>query len=182
MKDLQQIRQRVFMVLAILGVINLGLLIYLLWPGSSVTAQKEQAQGLQRQYTALHSEVAPLEGIEGKLVQTRTDIKNLNKDSVPSRASEISLHLEKISQATGVQNQGLHYSTKATPDKGDLPGLQRLDIETSVSGDYPKLAHFINSIEQEKVLFVIDQVALSSQQTGMVTLQIRLHTFLKDAA
>lgn len=180
MRHLQKIRQRVFTILAILGVICVGFLVYLLWPGSSVGAQKEQAANLKQQYNALSREVEPLNGIEGKLMQTRTDIKNLYKDAVPNRASEISLRLEKISQAVGVQSQGVRYNSK-TPDKDDLPGLQRLEIETSVSGEYPKLAHFINSIEQDKMLFVIDQVALSSQQSGIVTLQIKLHTFLKES-
>jgi Tfp pilus assembly protein PilO len=181
MRDLQKIRQRVFTVLAILGFICAGLLVYLLWPGSSISAQREQAEALQQQYKSLSHEVEPLNGIEGKLMQTRADIKNFYKVTVPSRASEISLRLEKISQDAGVQNQGIRYSSKATSEKNDLPGLQRQEIETSVSGEYPKLAHFINAIEQDKVLFVIDEVTLSSQQNGMVTLQIKLHTFLKEA-
>ena len=181
MRDLQKIRQRVFTVLAILGFICAGLLVYLLWPGSSISAQREQAEALQQQYKSLSREVEPLNGIEGKLMQTRADIKNFYRDTVPSRASEISLRLEKISQDSGVQNQGIRYSSKTTSDKNDLPGLQRLEIDTSVSGEYPKLAHFINAIERDKVLFVIDQVTLTSQQSGMVTLQIKLHTFLKEA-
>jgi Tfp pilus assembly protein PilO len=181
MRDLQKIRQRVFTVLAILGFICAGLLVYLLWPGSSISAQREQAEALQQQYKSLSREVEPLNGIEGKLMQTRADIKNFYKDTVPGRASEISLRLEKISQDSGVQNQGIRYSSKTTSDKNDLPGLQRLEIDTSVSGEYPKLAHFINAIERDKVLFVIDQVTLTSQQSGMVTLQIKLHTFLKEA-
>jgi Tfp pilus assembly protein PilO len=181
MRDLQKIRQRVFTVLAILGFICAGLLVYLLWPGSSISAQKEQAEALQQQYKTLSHEVEPLNGIEGKLMQTRADIKKFYRDTVPIRASEVSLRLETISQGAGVQNQGIRYSNKTTPDKNDLPGFQRLDIDTSVSGEYPKLAHFINAIEQDKVMFVIDQVTLSSQQNGMVTLQIKLHTFLKEA-
>jgi type IV pilus assembly protein PilO len=180
MRDLQQIRKRAFTILAILGVISIGFLIYLLWPGASVSAHKEQADALQQQYTTLQHEVEPLNGIEGKLVQTRADVKDLQQESIPSHASEISLRLEKISLAVGVQSQGVRYSTKP-PEKDDLQGLQRLDIETSVSGEYPKLAHFINAIEQDKMLFVIDQVSLSGQESGVVTLQIRLHTFLKEA-
>src|SRR6266852_5437518 len=147
MRHLQKIRQRVFTILAILGVICVGFLVYLLWPGSSVGAQKEQAANLKQQYNALSREVEPLNGIEGKLMQTRTDIKNLYKDAVPNRASEISLRLEKISQAVGGQSQGVRYNSKT----------------------------------QDKMLFVIDQVALSSQQSGIVTLQIKLHTFLKES-
>jgi Tfp pilus assembly protein PilO len=183
MRDLQKIRQRVFTILAVLGLMCMGFIAYLLWPGSSVTAQRAQEASLQQQFKALSHDVEPLNGIEGKLMQTRADIKDFYKDTVPSRASEISLRLEKISQSVGVQNQGLRYSAKTSTDrtdKEDLPGLQRLDIDTSVTGDYPKLAHLINAIEQDKTFFVIDQVSLSSQQSGMVTLQIRLHTFLKE--
>jgi Tfp pilus assembly protein PilO len=180
MRDLQKLRQRVFTILAILSVICIGILVYLLWPGSSVSAQKEQAASLEQQYKSLSREVEPLNGIEGKLMQTRTDIKNLYKESVPSRASEISIRLEKISQAAGVQNQGIRYSAKP-PSQAEFPGLQHLEIETAVSGEYPKLAHFINGIEQDKMIFVIDQVSLTSQQSGMVTLQIKLHTFLKES-
>jgi Tfp pilus assembly protein PilO len=181
MRDLQKIRQRVFTILAVLGLLCLGFTVYLLWPGASVTAQKAQEASLQQQFRSLSREVEPLSGIEGKLMQTRVDIKNLYKDTVPTRASEISLRMERISQNVGVQNQGLHYGTKTTTDKDDIPGLQRLDIDTSVSGDYPKLAHFINAIEQDKTFFVIDQISLTSQQSGVVTLQIKLHTFLKEA-
>jgi len=180
MRDLQQIRKRVFTVLVVLGVISIGFLVYLLWPGTSVSAQKEQADALQQQYITLQHDVEPLNGIEGKLVQTRADVKDLYKDSVPSHASEISLRLEKISLASGVQSEGVRYTTK-NPDKDDPPGLQHLDIETSVTGEYPKIAHFINAIEQDKMLFVIDEVSVRSQQSGMVTLQIKLHTFLKEA-
>lgn len=180
MRDLEQIRKRVYTVLGILGGISVLLLVYLLWPGTSVSAQKAQADSLEQQYRSLAREVEPLNGIEGKLVQTRADVKDLYKASVPSRASEISLRLEKISQAVGIQSQGVRYTTKSS-DKDDLPGLQRLEIDTSVTGEYPKLAHFINAIEQDKMLFVIDEVALSSQQSGMVTLQIKLHTYLKEA-
>jgi len=180
MRDLQKIRQRVFAVLAVLGLLCMGFIAYLLWPGASVTAQRAQEASLQQQFKTLSHDVEPLNGIEGKLVQTRADIKDFYRDTVPSRASEISLRLEKISQTVGVQSQGVRYSQKTSTDKEDLPGLQRLDIDTSVTGDYPKLAHLINAIEQDKTFFVIDQVSLSSQQSGMVTLQIRLHTFLKE--
>src|ERR1700755_2657940 len=134
MRDLQQIRKRVFTVLAVLGVISLGFIVYLLWPGASVSAQKEQAEALQQQYTTLQHDVEPLNGIEGKLVQTRADVKDLQKESIPSRASEISLRLEKISLAAGVQGEGVRYTPK-NPDKDDLPGLQRMEIETSVTGE-----------------------------------------------
>jgi hypothetical protein len=61
--------------------------------------------------------------------------------------------------------------------------VQRVEIDTTVSGDYAKVARFINALEQEKLFFVIRQITLNSaQESGTVTLQIKFGTFLKEAA
>jgi hypothetical protein len=51
-----------------------------------------------------------------------------------------------------------------------------------VTGDYAKIARFVNAMEQSKLLFIIDKISLSNQQGGSVTLQISFDTFLKEAA
>jgi hypothetical protein len=69
------------------------------------------------------------------------------------------------------------------PEKGDLPDIQRLQVETTVTGDYAKVARFINSLEQTKTFFVIRQITLNgTQEGGGVNLQIKFDTFLKQSA
>jgi hypothetical protein len=63
-----------------------------------------------------------------------------------------------------------------------LPNLERVNIETAVAGDYLKIAHFINALERDKLLFIIDQIALSAPPGGLVQLQIKFETFMKEAA
>ncbi len=181
MSNLQTVRKRFILVLGILGAVSLVLLVYLLWPGSSIASQTAMEQGLQQQYRALSREVAPLRGIDQKLLQTRTDIANLYQERIPSRSSQISQEVESLVRETGVSSQAIRY-TPQTSQKSELPGVQRIEIETSITGEYEKVARFINALEQDKLFFVINQITLNSQEGGQVTLQIKFETFLRQAA
>lgn len=183
MGNLTKIRQQFILVLAVLGVVDLLLIIYLLLPGSSPSARLAQEQSLQEQVKTLTREVAPLQGIDQKLAQTRVDVKKFYEQKVPNQFSQISQHLEKLMQETGVTSAGIHYTQdKNDPqkDKNDLPDVRRIGIDTTVTGEYSKVARFINAMEQDKYVFIIDQISLSSQESGVISLQIKFETFLKE--
>lgn len=179
MNNLAQIKKRFFAVLGILAAIDIVLIAYLVWPGSSSAGRKAQEEALQQQYRSLAREVAPLKDIDQKLVHTRSDINGFYKEEIPNRWSQISSHLETLMREAGVTAQSIHYTTEK-PEKGDLPDVQRVAIDTSVTGDYSKVARFINAMERDKLLFVIQQVSLSSQEGGNVTLSIKCGTFMKE--
>jgi Tfp pilus assembly protein PilO len=181
MTDLAQIRKRFFTILAILAVIDAAFLVYLLWPGSSSSGRHAREQALTQQERSLTREVGPLKNIDQELVKTRTDIDTFYGDRVPERWSEISAELDKLTHDAGVIPQSIHYTTNKS-DKDDLQGVQRVGIETSVTGEYGKVARFINSLEQDKLMFIIEQVTLTGQEGGAVTLQIKFQTFLKEAS
>jgi hypothetical protein len=50
-----------------------------------------------------------------------------------------------------------------------------------VTGEYAKVAGFINAMEQDKLVFIIDQISLTGQEGGVVSLQIKAETFLKES-
>jgi len=181
MGNLQIVRKRFILAFGILAAVNLVLLVYLLWPGSSVASQTATEQDLQQQYRALSREVAPLRGIDQKLLQTRSDIASLYRERIPSHSSQISQEVEKLVHDTGVSSQAIRY-VQQVPQKGDLPDVQLIEVETSITGEYAKVARFINALEQDKLFFVINQITLNSQEGGQVTLQIKFETFLKQAA
>jgi Tfp pilus assembly protein PilO len=180
MRNFSRIKKRFFTVLTVLTVIDVLLLGYLLWPGSSNAARKAREAELQHKLQSLNQEVGPLKDIDKTLVKTRSDIAAFYKERLPERWSEISSQLDKLTRDAGVVPQNIHYSTNKT-DKSDLPGIQPVEIDTSVTGEYGKVARFINSLEQDKLMFIIEQVTLSGQESGTVTLQIRFQTFLKEA-
>ncbi|HKD80233.1 MAG TPA: GspMb/PilO family protein [Candidatus Angelobacter sp.] len=183
MTNLARVKTRFTVVVAVLAVANLILIGYLLWPGSSPSAKLAKEQALMQQQAALKKDVAPLEGIEGKLAKTRVDVKNFYAQKVPSEFSQISQQLEKIVQDTGVSTQsGIRYSQDRSRDeKSDLPDVQRIAIEATVTGEYSKVARFINALEQDRYLFIINQITVNGAEGGsVVSLQIKFETFLKQ--
>jgi type IV pilus assembly protein PilO len=180
MRDLAQLKSRFYLVLAILGAINLVLLVYLLAPGTSSASRKSREEALQQQHRTLNHEVAPLKDIDQQLVHTRSDINELYKERIPNRWSVISSELEKLMKESGVTPaQSIHYSTAEKQEKDELTDVQRVAIDTSISGQYSNVARFINLMEQDKLLFIIKQISLTGQEGGTVTLQIKVETFLK---
>jgi Tfp pilus assembly protein PilO len=183
MNNLAKTRKQFTSILAVLGAVDLLLIIYLLLPGSSPAARLSQEEGLREQAKTLRNEVAPLKGIDKKLDKTRVDVKKFSEQKVPSQFSQISQHLEKLMQDTGVTTAGIHYNQErnATNEKNELPDVQRINIDTTVTGEYAKVARFINAMEQDKFVFIIDQIALTSQESGVVSLQIKFETFLRES-
>ena len=55
-------------------------------------------------------------------------------------------------------------------------------MDASLSGDYRPLVLFINSLERDKMFFLIDGVSLTGQQSGTVGLRLRLTTYLRPPA
>ena len=184
MNNLAKTRQRFTLILSVLGALDLVLIIYLLLPGSSPSSRTALEQSLRDQEKALSRQVAPLKGIDQQLAQTRVDVKNFYAQKVPSQFSQISQHLEKLMKDTGVTTAtGRHYVEEnrgPRNEKGDLPDVQRINIDTTVTGEYAKVAKFINALEQDKFVFIIDQISLTSQESGVVSLQIKFQTFLKE--
>jgi len=178
MNDLLRIRKRFTLWLSIMAAISLALLVYLLWPGSAGPTKET----LQTQYQSLSREVAQWRSSNPE--KTREDIKKLYAEDVPVRWSQISTQLEKLQQETGVSAPDIHYSgpTAGTNDKNSLPDVQRVQVDTTVTGDYAKVARFINALEQSKLLFIVDKISLNSHEGGTVSLSITFDTFLREAA
>jgi hypothetical protein len=56
-----------------------------------------------------------------------------------------------------------------------------VDIELTISGPYVNDVKFINSMERDKVFFVIDSVSLAGATSG-VQLQVKAETYFRTGA
>ena len=65
---------------------------------------------------------------------------------------------------------------------GSAGELMEERIDARLSGDYRSLVRFINSLERDKMFFVITGLTLTGQQTGMVNLRLRLTTYVRGNA
>jgi Tfp pilus assembly protein PilO len=177
MTGVQKMRRNFTILLIVMGVLNAGFLVYLFWPGRSTAASRRaEVSALKQELAEKKRQAAPLEGIDAKLIKSQQDVKNLSQERVPGGYSEITDTLHKLAQQNGVSAQKIQYDTENV----GIAGLDRVKISTAVSGDYTRLAQFINAVEREKLLFVIKQISLSQQQGGTVELQIRFDTYIKD--
>lgn len=180
MGGLDKVKTKFTLILVILILVDVALIAYMFWPGSSPSSRQAQEKTLQQKETALEHEVAPLRDLDKKLAETRVDVKKFYEQKIPSQSSEISQHLEKLVQETGVTTQGFQYNEEKSSEKNDLPDVQRIRIDTTVSGEYTKVARFINALEQDKYVFIITQIALTGAEGGGVSLQIKFGTFLRE--
>jgi type IV pilus assembly protein PilO len=177
MTAIERMRRLFTIALALLAFLDLAMIVYLRWPGTTNAVRHEQEEALKQELARKKAAAGPLHGIDKKLLDDRDQVKNLYKENIPNRWSEISTEVQKLAQENGIVAQNIRYSSKET----GLPELQRINVETSVSGDYGKIAHFINALERDKLLFLVTQISLTGQEAG-VQLQIKFDTFLKETA
>jgi hypothetical protein len=174
MGSLLQVRQRFIVVATVLSACCLGLLAYLFLAGSSAPSLAT----LQKQRDDLQRDVARWENSNPD--KTRADLKQFYSENLPVRASQISERVDKLILETGVTTTSVRYPSNTSNEKSALPDIEEIKIETNVTGDYEKVARFINALEQDKMLFIIDKISLTGQQGGLVSLQISFSTFLRQ--
>ncbi len=178
MPDLSARRRALRTVLLVVGILDLAALLYLLSPLSQSRAKHQQERDrVQQQLQVREREVAPLKNIDHKLVLARREIAKFYDERLPGEYSAVAEELGKVAKANNVHISVARYGA----DEAELPGLQRLKIDASIDGDYVNIVKFINALERDRILFIVDSVALSELSGGNVKLQVKLETYLKSA-
>jgi hypothetical protein len=120
--------------------------------------------------------VEPLRGLDAKLAAATAESDRFYVDRLPGSDSEVAGELGVLTKKTGVRLTGAGYSHEpvlaASPN-----ALTAVRIDARLSGDYRPLVLFLNSLERDKMFFVITGVTLTGQQTGTVNLRLRLSTY-----
>jgi type IV pilus assembly protein PilO len=174
MPDLKKTRSRLMIVAAALVVVDIGAAAILLTPvaGSERSRQDEMNQLWLSLKTR---ESAPWRGLDKKIPKAQQQIADFYRERFPDAYSSISTNLDKVSAESGVRVSGEKFAEK---DPG-IDGLQRVEISADVSGDYLQLVRFVNALERNRLFFIVDNLELGSEQSGIVKLQIKLETYLR---
>jgi type IV pilus assembly protein PilO len=166
----------------LLVLVNLYLLghMALLWQEKSHYDAEAVAQQ-QIQLKAAEVAAMPLRGLDDKVELATLEADKFYKDRLPGSDSEMLNELGQLTKAAGVRFTGAQYVPQVV-----LPNsageLTQVKIDARLSGDYRPLVHFINSLERDKMFFVINGMTLTGQQTGTVNLRLRLSTYLRGNA
>ena len=130
----------------------------------------------QIQLKTLELQTAPLRGLDKRIDNTRGDIAKFSKDRIPANYSTISAEIGSLEVKSGVRLTRLNYAQKAPAD-----GLSEITLDAGVTGEYPQIMRFINSLERDKIFFVTRGMGLTGQQGGTVNLRLQLSTWLRPA-
>jgi type IV pilus assembly protein PilO len=163
---------------AALIVVVLYLLVHLafVWQGLNAA----NASAIDRQKVELRAaELAakPLRGLDQKLVVSTADADAFYQKRLPYATSQVAAETGELAHRAGVHWTRAQYSY--LPVLSGSSALTEVHMDASVSGDYRPIVQFINSIERDKLFFVINGINLTGQQTGQVNLRIRVTTYLR---
>jgi type IV pilus assembly protein PilO len=163
----------------VLALVNLYLLAHMafLWHASG----DYNADAVAQQRIALNAariQAEPLRGLDRKLAAATTEADDFYQQRLPGAYSQVLSELGALAKADHVRLAGATYAP-ATVLAGSQGELTELRIDGRLSGDYRSLMMFINSLERDKMFFVIDGVTLTGQESGTVNLRLRLTTYLR---
>jgi Tfp pilus assembly protein PilO len=136
----------------------------------------EVLAGKQIQLRALEIQTAPLRGLDQRVEKTREQLEDFYQKRIPPNYSSIDARIVELQVDSRVRLTRVQYS-QGEPG----PGLTEISMDASISGDYPAIMRFINSLERDPMFFIIRAMALTGQQGGLVNLRLRVSTWLRPA-
>lgn len=128
----------------------------------------------------LESQMRHLNDLPKKVAVADEDAQKFYGARISPNGSTILAQLGAIASKNQVKLSRAAYAYNAAP----AGGMTELHIDAGLSGQYSDLMHFINGIErdQDHVFFIIDRVALTGQQGGLVSLRMQLRTYIRAGA
>jgi Tfp pilus assembly protein PilO len=178
MPDLRQTRKNIKIALGVLLGVDVVALALLFSPlvGSADSRRTEMNQ-LWSELQLKTRQVEPLKNLDKKVVVANRQIADFYKTRFPAQDSQIATQLGKLAAANGVTIEQAKYTVK---DSG-TGQLHPVEIDADLSGNYVSLARFINALERDDMLFIINSITLGGEQNG-IKLQMKLETYLKAGA
>jgi type IV pilus assembly protein PilO len=175
MPDIKQARNRLYVAIGALLVINVIAVVMLVTPVAGREGLRQQE--LRQLWLNLKArESAPWRGLDKKIPQAREDVAAFYRDRFPAGYSAISTDLARLASQSGVTVASEKYTQKDT----ELPGLHSVQIQAEISGDYIALVRFINALERNKMFFMVNDLQLGGEQNGSIKLGIRIETYLRS--
>ncbi len=176
MAGLLETRARLKTVLIALLCIDLVALIALISPlGRS---RQEEIRALESQLQSKTKQVLPLRGLDKKVLEAKQEIADFYQERLPGEYSQIYDELGNLATANGAKLTQAKYHQE---DREGM-GLRPVSIDAVLSGDYVHVVRFVNALERDKLLFIVNSIQLGDAQGGTVKLQLKMQTYLKGGA
>jgi len=132
--------------------------------------------GKQVQLKAMELQTVPLRGLDKRVEKSRAAVDAFYAKRIPPNYSTISSRIGELEVASGVRLTRVEY-TQGEP--GNY--LTKISMDASITGEYPAIMRFINSLERDQIFFLIEGMTLTGQQGGSVSLRMQVSTWLRPA-
>jgi Tfp pilus assembly protein PilO len=179
--DLRDVRTRLIVIAGVLVLLDIAAIAVLLSPaGRSQSARITQYEQLRREKVEKAREVAPTQGMGQKIATARDQETEFNQQRLTARYSAMSELLARIAAESGVKVSNVKYDEhtgKETPR-----GYDSIGITMQVHGSYTQNMRFINAVERQKMLLLIDAVGFSGMQGDQLTVSVHMSTYMRSAA
>jgi hypothetical protein len=164
-------------VVAVLAIVNLVLLVQLALAWHTLrTDRPEQLELRQVELRTAELQAKPLRNLPQRVSQSTKGAEHFYDGRVPGADSAILAELGTLEQKANVRLSRVQTSFATA-----LRDVTEVRMDASVSGDYTSVMKFINSVERDKMFFVIDGLTLTGQQGGLVNLRLKVTTYLRGA-
>jgi type IV pilus assembly protein PilO len=164
-------------VVAVLAIVNLVLVVQLVVAWN--TLRRDGPEQLELRRTELRTAqllAKPLRNLPQRVGDSTRGANNFYDGRVPGADSAILAELGTLQQKSNVR-----LSRVQTAFAPALRDVTEVRMDASVSGDYTAVMKFINSVERDKMFFVINGLTLSGQQGGLVNLRLKVTTYLRGS-
>jgi Tfp pilus assembly protein PilO len=176
MPDLRRTRKSIKTAIAVLLGVDVIAVVVFFSPlvGSTASRQRQLTQ-LSGDLRTKTVQVESLTDLPKKVTAANRQIGDFYKKRFPAEDSAISTQFGKLAVSNGVTINQAKYKE----DDPELGRLYPVEIEANLSGNYISLAKFINALERDDMLFIINSVTLGGEQNGPIKLDMKLQTYLK---
>ncbi len=164
---------------AVLALLNLYLLVHIALAWNTANSQDATAVASETaRMQAAQQAAAPLRGLDNKLVAATSDADAFYRQRLPYADSQIVAELGALAKRQGVKLTRDSFAYDPALE-GGVGALTTVRIDATLSGDYRPLMLFLNSLERDRLFFMISGVTLTGQQSGTVNLRIKLVSYLR---
>ena len=159
----------------LVAVIGLSIRLGLDWAATNDRSTDALAEK-QVELKAMDLQTAPLRGLDKRVEESRSKMQTFYGKRIPPNYSSFATRIGELQVKSGVRLSRMQY-TQGAPGSD----LTEVSLDAGISGSYPDIMRFVNSLERDQTFFVVRAMQLAGQQGGLVNLRLRVSTWLRPA-
>jgi Tfp pilus assembly protein PilO len=145
---------------------------------ASPEATSDQVRLLRRRRDLMAADIRRAADIRKSLPSVESDSNTFYEKDLRAKSAEYSSlasDLGALAHESGLQITSSRYREKSIEKRG----VEEVSISVTMTGAYPSLVSFINSLERSGNFYLLDSLSLDSSSEGSLRLNLELRTYFR---